>query len=372
MPGRAAADRRRRRCRHPSDRRRPSTSARSSSPTPSARPRLHPTRPPRPAITPNVGPTAGGTNVTLTGTNFVAGTTVTVGGNAATGVSVGSTTSLTFVTPPGVAGPADVVVNNGGGTATLPGAFTYVAPPTATLLTPSSGPTAGGTLVTVTGTGFITGATSVTCSAAPSVPAEVNVIDSTTLTFTTPAHAAGPRDVTVTTAGGTSTPALTLHVPARRRRSRSLTPTSARSRAARPSTLTGTDFVVGQTSVTIGATTIPPAQVNVADAGNLTFTTPPGTAGPVDVVVATPDARTVGAGEFTYFDVPTLTSITPNAGPGGRWQHVIGDGHRFRRHLRPRSSSRTPSACSTSSGRPTSRSARGGPRPPSRCQRQPG
>ncbi len=96
-------------------------------------------------LTPNVGPTAGGTTVDVTGTNFVAGTTVTVGGNPATNVDVTSVTQLSFDTPAGAAGPADVVINNGGGDVTLAGGFTYVAPPTTATITPNAGPTAGGT-----------------------------------------------------------------------------------------------------------------------------------------------------------------------------------------------------------------------------------
>jgi hypothetical protein len=50
--------------------------------------------------------------------------------------------------------------------------------------------------------------------------------------------------------------------------------------------LEGTGFVPGQIAVMIGDTTIPASQVDVAADGTLlTFTTPPGVAGTVDVVV---------------------------------------------------------------------------------------
>ena len=83
------------------------------------------------SISPNSGPTAGGTAVTITGTNFAAGATVTIGGAAATVSSVAAT-SIAATTPPGTAGAANVVVTNpnGGGTATLTGGFTYSAPTT--------------------------------------------------------------------------------------------------------------------------------------------------------------------------------------------------------------------------------------------------
>ena len=49
--------------------------------------------------------------MTLTGTNFAAGATVTVGGAAATSVVVVSTTRITAVTPAGTAGARDVRVS---------------------------------------------------------------------------------------------------------------------------------------------------------------------------------------------------------------------------------------------------------------------
>lgn len=88
--------------------------------------------PPAPAptvtsIAPTSGPITGGTAVTITGTNFVAGATVSVGGAAATGVTVVSATSITATTPIGAEGAADVVVTNADAqAATLTGGFTYI------------------------------------------------------------------------------------------------------------------------------------------------------------------------------------------------------------------------------------------------------
>jgi len=78
-------------------------------------------------ITPTSGTTAGGTSVTITGTNFISVATVTIGGNAATGVTVVNATTITATTPAGTAGAKDVVVTTTGGTGTLSGGFTYVA-----------------------------------------------------------------------------------------------------------------------------------------------------------------------------------------------------------------------------------------------------
>lgn len=81
------------------------------------------------AVNPAVGSTLGSTPVSLTGTDFVDGATVTFGGNPATSVVVVSSTRIDCVTPAG-AGVVDVVVTNPNSEyATLPNAFTYVPTP---------------------------------------------------------------------------------------------------------------------------------------------------------------------------------------------------------------------------------------------------
>jgi hypothetical protein len=83
------------------------------------------------SILPTSGPEAGGTLVTITGTNFLPGAAVSFGGVDATGVTVVSSTQIGAVTPAQQsAGPVAVVVTNPDGhPATLPGGFTYTGPP---------------------------------------------------------------------------------------------------------------------------------------------------------------------------------------------------------------------------------------------------
>jgi hypothetical protein len=72
------------------------------------------------------GSTTGGTSVTITGTGFVAGATVTIGGQPCTNVVVVSATSITCTTPAGATGAKDVVVTNPDTQAgTLTGGYTY-------------------------------------------------------------------------------------------------------------------------------------------------------------------------------------------------------------------------------------------------------
>lgn len=76
-----------------------------------------------------------------------------------------------------------------------------LAIPAVTSLNPRYGPGAGGTSVTITGTGF-TGTTAVAFGANPA--ASFSVVSDTTITATSPAAATGTIDVRVTNADGTS------------------------------------------------------------------------------------------------------------------------------------------------------------------------
>ena len=80
------------------------------------------------AVSPSAGTTLGGTAVTITGANFAAGATVSVGGAAATNVVVASATSITAVTAARSAGAVEVTVTVNGRSGSLPNAFTYIAP----------------------------------------------------------------------------------------------------------------------------------------------------------------------------------------------------------------------------------------------------
>jgi hypothetical protein len=151
------------------------------------------------SVSPNSGLAAGGTAVTITGTNFSAGATVTFGGAAATNVVVVNGTTIAATTPAGSATAVTVTVTNlGAESGDLPGAFTYVGVPTATNVSPDSGSTTGGTAVTITGTNFATGAT---VTFGGSAATNVVVVNSTTITVSTPAGSAGAVTVTVTNRG---------------------------------------------------------------------------------------------------------------------------------------------------------------------------
>lgn len=149
------------------------------------------------SIAPASGPTAGGITAVITGANFSLAPppTVTIG-NAAAAVLASTETTVTLTSPAGSAGAADVVVTNGDGqSATLAAGFTFVPRPSVASVNPTSGTTAGGDQVVVSGSGFST-------AVAPTVlvgatAATVTAHSATSLTVTTPPNAAGVEPVTV-------------------------------------------------------------------------------------------------------------------------------------------------------------------------------
>jgi len=170
---------------------------------------------PVPVVTgqnPNWGSVAGGTWVALTGTGFMDVSAVTYGGEEVLDWEVLSDTSIVLTTPAAaLAGAVDVVVTTPGGKSD-PVEFNYYHPvPVVTGQDPNSGSVAGGTRVTLTGTGF-TDASAVTYGGKD---AEFTVASDTSIALTTPAAAlAGPVDVVVTTPGGKSDPVEFDYMPA--------------------------------------------------------------------------------------------------------------------------------------------------------------
>ena len=151
-------------------------------------------------LAPTSGPAAGGTPVTIAGTNFVAGAKVTFGGSAGTSVTVNSASSITVTTPAHAAGAVSVVVTNPNGQSAT-STFTYAAPaPTIRSVSPTSGTRSGGTTVTISGTGFLSGA-SVTFGG---TAATVRSLSATSISVRTPSHATGTVSVVVTNPGGLS------------------------------------------------------------------------------------------------------------------------------------------------------------------------
>lgn len=264
-------------------------------------------------VAPASGPTAGATTITLTGTEFGAGTTVSVGGTVATSVAVASATSLTAVTPAGVAGVANVVVTKADGqAATLAGGFTYTqsAPPAVTSISPTSATHGGGTTVTITGTGFVAGAT---VRFGTTVATSVTATSSTTITATAPAGTANALVSVSVTNADTQSGALasafrfvdtgTVTVTA-------VAPNAGPLEGGTPVTVVGTNFNPGAT-VKFGDTL---GSVSSVTPNSIVVLSPvKAAAGKVAVTVTNTDAKAGTFNGFTYQKGPTLTAITSAA-----------------------------------------------------------
>ena len=103
------------------------------------------------SISPVTGSAAGGTTITITGTDFTGATAVTIGGIAASSFTVVNSTTITAVTPAHAAGAAGVEVTTATGTNVANSLFTYAAT-TTTALTSSVNPSVFGQPIIFTAT----------------------------------------------------------------------------------------------------------------------------------------------------------------------------------------------------------------------------
>jgi hypothetical protein len=110
------------------------------------------------SVVPKKGPATGGTSVTITGSHFWGVSAVNFGALAAAEYTVNSTMSITAVSPPGTSGTVDVTVTGQGGTSAASPADNFkFGLPAVTKVSPVTGPKAGGTSVTIEGSGFAPG-----------------------------------------------------------------------------------------------------------------------------------------------------------------------------------------------------------------------
>uniref|UniRef100_UPI00300A4E23 IPT/TIG domain-containing protein n=1 Tax=Streptomyces sp. PTD5-9 TaxID=3120150 RepID=UPI00300A4E23 len=159
---------------------------------------------PAPTLTdldPHFGPISGGNTVTIFGTNLTGTTAVHFDAQTAGNIVVVGDNQITVTAP---AGTSTVVV-----TVTTPGGtsdpsignpyYTYVPQPALTSLTPDTGPTTGGTNVTINGTA-LTYTDQVFFGATPAGFAAI----SDTIVLATSPPGVGSVPVTIHSPGGTS------------------------------------------------------------------------------------------------------------------------------------------------------------------------
>lgn len=272
------------------------------------------------AVSPNTGDVAGTTIVTITGTGFASGATVTIGGVAAAVTYVNSNT-LSVVTGAASAGTYSITVTNPGGATATGGSYTYAAsaPPTVLAISPSSGNLASMPVVTITGSCFKSGAIQSVTIGGILVQNMVCANDSTITGTAGVAPAPNPAaSVVVTTTNGSNAANALFSYTQPPPVITSISPAVGDPAGGTTVTLTGMYFL-GATSVSFGSaaasfTVLSDTQISAvtaaASGGGLTDVFPQVTA------VGTSTNSTV-VYTYTSTEIPTvLQALAPIVAPG--------------------------------------------------------
>ena len=290
-------------------------------------------------MSPNAGTDGGNTTVIISGTNLGGATSVSFGWHNFATITSDSATSITVVTPTGPPyTTVNVVVTTPSGDSSVsPSSGYYYNDPSPTVvgLDTSGGTTAGGALVTISGTNF-TGSSVVDFGSVAAPSFTIN--SDSSITAVSPSQGAATVDVTVTNPDGTSTTSSADQFTYTAAPAPSVSGLSTTS----GSVVGGTDVVVtgsyftGASSVEFGG--VSASSFTVLSDSAIEAFSPGGAAGTVDVQVVTPSgtSSTSSSDEFTYAAVtaPTITSLAPPgpASAGRRRHHHHADGHRLARH----------------------------------------
>jgi hypothetical protein len=249
-------------------------------------------------VNPNTGPTTGGVAVTVSGNNFTNATAVSFGGIAAE-FAINSANEISAFAPAHASGFVHVQVTNPDGTSTTNAndQFNYPAAlPTVSSVGPASGPTAGGTTVSIAGTNF---ANAIAVSFG-GTDAEFVINSGGQITAFAPTHSAGLVHIQVTNPDGTSTPGQNdqFNYQPAMPVVNSLTPSTGLAAGGTTVSIAGMNFA-NATGVSFGGKA---AQFAINSATQISAFSPPGTAGAVHVQVTNPDGTSPAGGgdQFTY------------------------------------------------------------------------
>ena len=264
-------------------------------------------------VSPSQGPAAGGTAVTITGSNFTGASAVSFGGTPAASFTVASAAAITATTPAG-SGTEDVTVTTARGTSATgsAGRYTFVPAPTITGISPSSGPAAGGTSVTIAGTN-LSGAVAVSFGASAAASFVVN--SATQITTTSPAGT-GTVNVTATTTGGTSaTGSADQYTYVSAPTVTGISPASGPASGGTSVEITGAELS-GASAVKFGTTAA--TAFTVQSSTRIVVVAPAGS-GTVDVTVTTPGGTSAksAANRYTYVPPPVVAKRTTAAPVSG-------------------------------------------------------
>ena len=266
--------------------------------------------------------------ITITGTNYRAGATVTITNGTTnktvSGTLTGNTTIKCSLPLTGLPyGLYNVTVRNSDGSnVTLQDWFSVINPtPVITIISPVSGYTSGSSTVTITGSKFVSGAGISLVSGGTTIPGAITSFTTTKIvgTFVLTGAVPGSYNLTVTNPGGpNATKSFTVISPGTDPTIAGLTPASGVNTAALPITITGTNYRAGATVTITNGTT------NKTISGTLTGNTVikcslPLTGLPYglyNVTIRNSDGSNVTRENgFTVSNpVPAITSVTPISG----------------------------------------------------------
>jgi len=162
---------------------------------------------PPPAVTRMLtksGPASGGVSVFIEGTDFAGTKEVKFGSVSALSFELSTPAVIRAVAPAETAGKVDVKVTNQWGMSATSTSDLYTFYPTVTGVSPNKGPTAGGTTVTVKGSGFMTGTKGTIIKFAGTKSASINCSSTSECTAVSPKHLAATVDVRAIVNGITS------------------------------------------------------------------------------------------------------------------------------------------------------------------------
>jgi len=232
------------------------------------------------AVEPREGPPAGETRVTITGANFTDATNVRFGSIEAKSFTVNSATSITAMSPAST-GTVNVTVTNPEATSSVTPAdeFSYVGVPTVTKISPTRGPSDGGTIVTLTGSHF----TGVTAVHFGDIEANIFMESDGSLGVSTPAGTAGTVNVTVTDPAGTSALSSRDRFTFERPTVTDLSPASGPVEGGTLVTVDGSGFSPGSGTTKLRFGTAPASSVDCSSTTTCTGVAPKHKAGSVDV-----------------------------------------------------------------------------------------
>lgn len=246
------------------------------------------------AISPDHGPASGGIQVSISGSHFLEGLSITFGRVPATDITIISATEIQCISPAHQAGTLDIsVTNKDRQSATCQDCYQVDPPPAVTQMEPC--PAYPDTRVTIRGENF-SEQSEITFDGIPGT--DIEFISSSEINCKTPAQAEGmPRELVIRNPDGQSDvyscpalPAPIILSP--------VFPAYGPVTGGTETIITGSRFLEG---IQVSFNRVPATDVRLLSDNTIQCVSPENTAGPADITVINPDNQTSDCpGCYTY------------------------------------------------------------------------